>query len=105
MIDAIPLGDLRSRQRKLKYILGHAHTKDTILSTPAQLSTQVFSSSERILGMEIPQDEKEILHELPVNGIVKKDGIRYITELDETKTRILDRYRIGKQIGKVIDIP
>lgn len=53
--------------------------------------------------MEIPQDEKEILHELPVNGIVKKDGIRYITELDETKTRILDRYRIGKQMGKVVD--
>ena len=54
--------------------------------------------------MEIPQDEKEILHELPVNGIVKKDGIRYITELDETKTRILDRYRIGKKYaGKVVD--
>ena len=53
--------------------------------------------------MEIPQDEKEILHELPVNGIVKKDGIRYITELDETNTRILDRYRIGKQMGKVVD--
>ena len=33
--------------------------------------------------MEIPQDEKEILHEL--------------------KTRILDRYRIGKQMGKVVD--
>ena len=40
----------------------------------------------------------------PVEGVVKKDISKYITELDETKTRVVDRYRIGKQLGKVFDI-
>ncbi len=51
--------------------------------------------------MDPSKDEKNLLREHPVNGVVKKDGVKYITELDETKTRIVDRYRVGKQIGKV----
>ena len=52
--------------------------------------------------MENHKDPKDILHERPLEGIVKKDGFKYITELDETKTRIVDRYRIGRQMGKVL---
>lgn len=51
--------------------------------------------------MDPSKDEKDLLRDLPINGVVKRDGIKYITELDETKTRIIDRYRVGKQIGKV----
>ena len=40
----------------------------------------------------------------PVEGVVKKDISKYITELDETKTHVVDRYRIGKQLGKVLDV-
>ena len=47
------------------------------------------------------EDRKELLKEIPVAGIIKKNGEKYITELDETKTKIVDRYRVGKQIGKV----
>ena len=51
--------------------------------------------------MDPSKDEKDLLRDLPINGVVKRDGVKYITELDETKTRIIDRYRVGKQIGKV----
>ena len=47
------------------------------------------------------EDRKELLTEIPVAGIIWKNGEKYITELDETKTKIVDRYRVGKQIGKV----
>ena len=30
-----------------------------------------------------------------------KDGAKYITELDESKQNVVDRYRLGKMIGKV----
>ena len=51
--------------------------------------------------MENHLHSKDISGGQPVEGVVKKDNPKYITELDETKTRVIDRYRIGKQIGKV----
>ena len=51
------------------------------------------------------EDAKVLLQEAPVEGIVKRDGVKYITELDETKTKIVDRYRVGNQIGKVFLFP
>ena len=54
--------------------------------------------------MEKRPHPKDVSSAQPIEGVVKKDNTKYITELDETKTRVVDRYRIGKQMGKVLDI-
>lgn len=56
-------------------------------------------------ALESMEDAQALLQEAPVEGIVKRDGVKYITELDETKTKIVDRYRVGSQIGKVFLFP
>lgn len=33
---------------------------------------------------------------------VNLEGIKYVTELDETKTRVVERFRIGKELGHVL---
>lgn len=32
---------------------------------------------------------------------VNLEGIKYVTELDETNTRVIERFRIGKELGHV----
>lgn len=69
--------------------------------SPSSSRKPQFSCFGRPLCDESMEDRKELLTEIPVAGIIRKNGEKYITELDETKTKIVDRYRVGKQIGKV----
>lgn len=47
------------------------------------------------------ENKPDFISEAPVTHIFTKNGEKYVNELDETKTKIIDRYRIGKMIGKV----
>lgn len=67
-----------------------------------RLHFHIFFDEEEKGQMDTHPYPKDILNGQPTDGVVKKDSNKYITELDETKTRVVDRYRIGRQMGKVL---
>ena len=51
--------------------------------------------------MDPASSNNRLLTECVSEGVITKDGKKYITELDETKEHIADRYEVLKTIGKV----
>ena len=60
-----------------------------------------FSFILYFIGMDQMQERGDILTDNPHQGIYTREGKKYITELDSTRLNIIDRYEVGKVLGKV----
>ena len=60
-----------------------------------------FSLILYFIDMDQTQERGNILTESPHEGIYTREGKKYITELDSTRRNVIDRYEVGKVLGKV----
>ena len=60
-----------------------------------------FSFILYFIDMDQMQERENILSDNPRDGIYTREGKKFITELDSTKMNVIDRYEVGKALGKV----